>query len=155
MLLLDCLNPNKASGPDDLSALVLKECSAEIVHILACIFIQSLIQATVPDDWRQAIMAPIYKKGEKNDTANYRLVSLTCICCKTLEHILVSKIMQHLSENDILVESQYGFRSGRSWDTQLVQFIHDLRENLDGAHNRGHKQLWTLPRLSIRCHIED
>ena len=68
------------------------------------------------------------------------LVYLTCICCKTLEHILVSKIMQHLSEYDILVESQHGFHSGRSCETQLVQFIHDLCENLDGAHNRGHKQ---------------
>ena len=48
--------------------------------------------------------------------------------------------MQHLSEHDILVGSIHGFRSGRSYETQFVQFIHDLRENLDGAHNRGHKQ---------------
>ena len=48
--------------------------------------------------------------------------------------------MQNLSVNDILVESQHGFRSERSCETQLVQFIHDLRENLDVAHNRGHKQ---------------
>ena len=121
---------------------MLQECSAEIARVLECIFNQSLIHATVPDDWRQANVAPIYKKGEKYDPANYRPVSLTCICCKTLEHILVSKIMQHLSEHDIhvLVGSQHGFRSGRSCETQLVQFIHDLRESLDGAHNRGHKQ---------------
>ena len=48
--------------------------------------------------------------------------------------------MQHSSEHDILVESQYGFRSGRTCETQLVQFSHDLCENLDGAHKRGHKQ---------------
>ena len=48
--------------------------------------------------------------------------------------------MQHLSDHDILVEFQHGFHSGRSCETQLVQFIHDLYENLDGAHNRGHKQ---------------
>ena len=48
--------------------------------------------------------------------------------------------MQHLSEHDILVESQHGFHNGRSCITQLVQFIHDLHENLDGAHNKGHKQ---------------
>ena len=109
--LLDRLNPNKASRPDDLSARVLTECSAEIVQVLACIFNQYLVHATVPDDWRQANVAPIYKKGEKYDPANYRPVSLTCICCKTLEHILVSKIMQHLSERDIPVESQHGFQA--------------------------------------------
>ena len=48
--------------------------------------------------------------------------------------------MQHLSEHDILVESQHGFRIGRSCETQLVQFIHDLCKTLDGAHNKGHKQ---------------
>ena len=42
-------------------------------------------------------------EGEKYDPANHRPVSLACICCKTLEHILVSKILQHLSEHDILV----------------------------------------------------
>lgn len=136
----DRLNPFKASGPDDLSARVLKECSAEIAHVLACIFNQSLLQASVPDDWLQANVAPIFKKGERYDPANYRPVSLTCICCKTLEHILVSNIMQHLSDYNILVESQHGFRSGRSCETQLVQFVHDLYANLDGAHNRGHKQ---------------
>ena len=138
--LLDRLNPNKTSGPDDRSARMLKECSAEISQVLACFFTQCLIHVTVPDDWHQDNVAPTYKKGEKYDPANYRPVSLTYICCKTLEHLLVSKIMQHLSEHDILVESQHGFRSGRSCETQLVQFIHDLRENLDGAHNRGHKQ---------------
>ena len=48
--------------------------------------------------------------------------------------------MQNLSEHDILVESQHDFRSGRSCETQLVQLIHDLYENLDGSHacNRSH-----------------
>ena len=57
--LLDRLNPNKASGPDDLSARVLKEGSAEIAQVLACIFNQPFIQAIVPDDWCQANVAPI------------------------------------------------------------------------------------------------
>ena len=93
--LLDRLNPNKVSGPDHLSAQVLKECSAEIAQVLACIFNQSLIQAIVPGDWHQANMAPIYKKGEKYDQANYRPVSPTCICCKMLEHILVIEKLDH------------------------------------------------------------
>ena len=92
----DRLNPSKASGSDDLSARVLKECSTEIAMVLAHIFNQSLIHATVPDDWRQANVAPIYKKGEKYDPANHRSVSMTSICCKPFEHNLVCKIMPHL-----------------------------------------------------------
>ena len=63
--ILDRLNPHKSSGPDDLSARVLKECSADIAPVLAYIFNQSLAQGKVPEDWLQANVAPIYKKGGK------------------------------------------------------------------------------------------
>ena len=131
---------HKASGPDGLSARVLKECSSEISPMLALIYNESLAQGTVPDDWRQANVAPVFKKGEKYNAANYRPVSLTCICCKTLEHIIVSNINKHLAFESILADCQHGFRSQRSCETQLVQFYHDMVSNLDGAQDRGQKQ---------------
>ena len=126
--------------PDGLSARVLKECSSEIAPILALIYNETLAQGTVPDDWRQANVAPIFKKGEKYDAANYRPVSLTCICCKTLEHIIVSNINKHLAFESILADCQHGFRSQRSCETKLVQFFHDLVSNLDRALTRYHRQ---------------
>ena len=138
--LLNNLKIHKASGRDGLSARVLKECSSEIAPILALIFNESLAQGTVLDDWRQANVAPIFKEGEKYDAANYRPVSLTCICCKTLEHIIVSNINKHLAFDSILADCQHGFRSQRSCETQLVQFFHDLVSNLDRALNRHHRQ---------------
>ena len=80
------------------------------------------------------------KRVKKYDAANYRPVSLTCICCKTLEHILVSNINKHLALDSILADCQHSLRSQRSCETQLVQFVHDIISNLDGAVNRGHKQ---------------
>ena len=138
--LLNGLKVHKAPGPDGLSARVLKECSSEVAPILAYIYNESLAQGNVPDDWRQANVAPVFKKGEKYDPANYRPVSLTCICCKTLEHIIVSNINKHLSLENILADCQHGFRSQRSCETQLVQFFHDMVSNLDRAQNRGHRQ---------------
>ena len=139
--LLNGLNINKASGPDGLSTRMLKECSSEIAPILALIYNELLAQGTVPDDWRQANVAPVFKKGEKYDAANYCPVSLTCICCKTLEHIKVSNINKHLAFESILADCQHGFRSQRSCETQLVQFCHDMVSNLDGALNPDQKQI--------------
>ena len=49
--LLTKLNIHKASGPNGLSARVLKECSSEIAPVLAYIFNESLAQGAVPADW--------------------------------------------------------------------------------------------------------
>ena len=53
---------------------------------------------------------------------------------------MVSNINKHLALDSILADCQHGFRSRRSCETQLVQFVHDIISNLDGAMNRGHKQ---------------
>ena len=121
---------------------MLKECSSEISPMLALIYNESLAQGTVPDDLRQVNVAPVFKKGEKYNAAKkfYRPVSLTCICCKTLEHITVSNINKHLAFESILADCQHGFQSQRSCETQLVQFYHDMASNLDGARDRGQKQ---------------
>ena len=66
-----------------------------IMHVIQYASVFS--SGEVPDEWRQANVSPVFKKGEKYDAANYRPVSLTCICCKTLEHILVSNINKHLA----------------------------------------------------------
>ena len=138
--LLNKLNPNKASGPDNINARILKECSGELADILTIIFDLSLHTGEVPSDWRNAFVAPIYKKGDKYDPANYRPVSLTCISCKILEHIIVSNIMRHVNQFNILTDIQHGFRKKRSCETQLVQFFHDLANNLDGGKRRKHLQ---------------
>ena len=52
----------------------------------------------------------------------------------------MSNINKHLALDSILADCQHGFRSRRSCETQLVQFVHDIISNLDGAMNRGHKQ---------------
>ena len=90
--LFDNLKIHKAPRPDGLSARVLKECCSEIAPVLALIYNESLAGGTVPDEWQQANVAPVFKKGDKYDAANYRPVSLTCICCKIQEHITVSNI---------------------------------------------------------------
>ena len=108
--------------------------------MLALIYNESLAQGTVPDDCRQANVALFFKKGEKYSAANYRPLSLTCNCCKTLEHIIVSNINKHLAFESILADCQHGFRSQRSCETQLSQFYPDMISSLDGARDLGHKQ---------------
>ena len=89
------LNPNKAAGTDEIKPRVLKELATEIAPILTILFQISLESGVVPSDWKTAHVAPVYKKGPKYNPENYRPISLACICCKLLEHIVVSNIMSH------------------------------------------------------------
>ena len=107
--LLKNLQPNKAAGPDDLKPAVLKELHSEIAPILQKIFQASLNSGTLPDDWTKARVTPIYKKGDKAAASNYRPISLTCICCKLMEHIVTSNLVKHLNTNNILYDLQHGF----------------------------------------------
>ena len=63
---LSQLNPNKACGPDELPARVLKEISQSASGWLAFIFQQSLNLNTVPSDWSKALITAVYKKDNKS-----------------------------------------------------------------------------------------
>ena len=125
------LNPHKAPGPDSIRPLVLKECAREVAPIFTTIFNSSLETGRVPDDWKLAHVAPVFKKGEKYKAENYRPVSLTCVACKVMEHIITSQVMRHANNLNILHPMQHGFRKGVSTETQLIEFLDDLATNLD------------------------
>ena len=119
------MNVNKACGPDNLLPRILKLLADELSSLLTFHFQQSYDTGKLPDDWTKALDTPVYKKGPKQDPRNYRPISLTCICFKIMEHIVLSHINKHLSTNEILCSHQHGFRSRLSCETQLVSAIHE------------------------------
>ena len=129
--LLKNIKVDKASGPDLIPNYILKNCSSELSPALTSIFQQSLDTGDVPSDWRNASIAPVFKKGDRHTAANYRPVSLTSVCCKLLEHIICRHMMNHLEDNHILTSLQHGFRSGHSCETQLLVTMDDLLKNID------------------------
>ena len=112
--MLQNLNINKVSGPDKIPCRILKELSQEIAPALTAIFEQSIQSGTLPKDWRQAYISPIFKKGNQNQASNYRPISLTCICCKLLEHVVCKHMLNHLDLYNILACVQHGFRYAHS-----------------------------------------
>ena len=128
--LLQKINPNKAAGQDNIRPKISKELATEIAPILTIIFRISFETGEVPPDWRSANVSPVYKKGDRYKAENYRPISLTCICCKLMEHIVTSHIMGHADRNNILYPLQHGFRCKRSCETQLIEFIDETSKNM-------------------------
>lgn len=90
--LLKNIKPYKATGPDSIPARLLNELSVQLAPALTYIYQKSITAGEVPDDWKMAHVVPIFKKGDKSKSSNYRPVSLTSICSKLMEHILHSNI---------------------------------------------------------------
>ena len=63
----------------------------------------------------------------------YRPISLTSVCCKTLERFVVEALYEFLSTNGILSDEQYGFRQGRTVDDQLLLAYNDVTSWLDSG----------------------
>ena len=51
----------------------------------------SLQEGTVPLEWKEANIIPLFKKGSRNKSVNYRPVSLTSVICKFLETKMMDK----------------------------------------------------------------
>ena len=132
MALKSCssLNPHKAAGPDQFKPIVLQKLHAELAPIIQVIFQKSLDSGKLPHIWKEANVSPIFKKGDRSDPANYRPISLTCVLCKVMEHIVASNLTKHLANSNILFELQHGFREKRSCETQLIILVDEISKNM-------------------------
>ena len=129
--LLRNIKVSKATGPDNIPNRMLQECSKELAPSLQMIFQLSLDTGTLPPDWTNANVSPIFKKGDRHLAENYRPVSLTSVTSKLLEHIVCHHMLDHLDRNSVLTNRNHGFRAGFSCDTQLVTTVDDLARNFD------------------------
>ena len=132
--LLKELNPYKATGPDEVPSRILQVGALELAPALVKLYQYSIDTGEVPQDWRDANVVPIFKKGDRHQPSNYRPVSLTSVVCKVLEHIVHSSIMTHFDRWNILCDSQHGFRKRRSCETQLIETIDDIARHLSDGN---------------------
>ena len=129
--LLRELYPNKAQAPDEIPPWFLQLGAEQLASPLQDLFQSSIDTGEVPQDWKDANVAAIFKKGSRTCAANYRPVSLTSVICKDMEHIVHSHVMKHLEHQHILTDYQHGFRANKSTETQLILTIHDLSSELN------------------------
>ena len=74
--------------------------------------------------WKQALVTGVIMNGPISDPANYRPISLACLCCKVMEHIVLSHVAKHISANNIQQDFQHGFCEKLSSVTQLISSCH-------------------------------
>ena len=129
--LLKNVKPSKAAGPDGIDGHILKNCSCSLSYPLALLFSKCYNSSQIPQDWRNANVVPIHKKGDKANVENYRPISLTSLVMKLFEKCIREKVMELCQ--DKITEFQHGFLPNKSCTSQMLAFTSDLSVNLNNG----------------------
>ena len=125
------INPNKASGSDEISGQMLLICDDSVILPLQIIFSNILSSSIYPNIWKLANVTPIFKKNDKQLIKNYRPISLLPICGKILEKIIFNHLYTYLVANNLITKNQSGFRPGDSTTNQLLYLIDEIHKAFD------------------------
>ena len=102
------LDLSKASGPDCIIVVVLKNCEPEVSYILAELFNEYLKEPWFPDCWKDSSVVPVFKNvWERPTSKNYHPVSLLPMFSKVLKKIVNSRIVGRLEKCGLFSDFQY------------------------------------------------
>ena len=84
-----------------------------------------------PDSLKVAEVIPVFKKGNPNQTTNYRPISLLSQFNKIFESLLHSRIYSYLIRYNLLSDQQFGFKKNSSTTLAISKIHNDLLQNID------------------------
>jgi retron-type reverse transcriptase len=122
-----------SKGFDGISVYVLKRIIDYIAAPLTKIINKSYETGTVPDFCKLARIVPIYKSGDKADHKNYRPISILPAISKIFEKLTLTRLLSFIRQNNILHNSQHGFRHGYSTCTAIAELLDYITKALDNS----------------------
>ena len=128
---IKAMKDNKSRGADGIPPKLLMETVDQISIPLARVFNLSLKEGVVPFEWKEANIIPLFKKGSRNKSENYRPVSLTSVICKLLERLIKDHMVDFLVKHKLLNSSQHGFLKARSCLTNILCFLEEITKWID------------------------
>lgn len=130
-LIIKSRNNKKSTGPDNINNTILKKLSSKSLKLISILFNHIFNIGYFPTEWKLATVIPIPKKGNTMDPKNYRPISLISCISKIYEKFINEKLREHCEENNVIPNTQFGFRPNHSTTHALLKFSEDLAVNLN------------------------
>jgi len=102
-----------------------------LVEPLTCIINQSFDEGVFPEMCKKTKVIPIYKKGSSSQMENYRPISLLPILSKVFEKVFYNRLNSFCELNNVISNTQFGFRKGKSTADAINAFMEFIVQNLD------------------------
>ena len=116
--------PNKKSaGYDKINNILLKNLKLELAEPLGIVFNKSMNEGIFPDAMKLTDTVPLYKSKERYIKDNYRAISLLITLSKILEKLIHKRVYNHFEENNLIYNSQYGFRLKHSCENAVGELL--------------------------------
>ena len=107
------MKSSKSPGPDGIPPKIFKVFNRPIITCITLLFNKILESGQFPKEWGLGVICPIHKKGSEEDPNNYRGITLLNTIAKIFTSIINNRILNWVEDNNILNETQFGFRKGR------------------------------------------
>ena len=129
--LISQLKTNKGKGPNSIPTTILHLIKLEIAKPLASIINLSFSTGIHPDKLKIAQVMPVFKKGSRLETCNYRPISLLSNINKIFEKVMYSRVYNYINKSDCFYPLQFGFRGKHSTNHALISIVDEINEALD------------------------
>ena len=125
---------DSGAGSDGISAKLLKLILPTILLHLTRIINLCISNATFPSVFKEAVITPVFKGGQKTLFSSYRPISVLPALSKILETIMYNQLVTFITRNNILTNCQFGFRTNHS-TYMPISILHDfITNNLISGH---------------------
>ncbi|XP_067857555.1 deleted in malignant brain tumors 1 protein-like [Heptranchias perlo] len=114
---LSALDTEKATGPDNIPAVMLKTCAPGLALPPAELFQDSCNTGISPTKWNIAQVRPVHKEQDKSDLVNYSPISPFSIISLVIKEVIKSAVKRHLLTNNVL---SFGSASNTRLQTSLT-----------------------------------
>ena len=131
ILIFKDLNETNACGCDGIPFKYLRDALPVLAFYITIIVNTSIVTGFYPKLWKHPYVAPYFESGDIDNIGNYRPISLLPIISKILEKIVAIQLISFMETNELLAQSQHGFRPNLSTETALMKVNEFLYNNID------------------------
>lgn len=123
------LNTPFAPGPDGITNRVIANFDDSSIAALTDYMNRVWDRGKLPSAWKHALVTLI----PKLKLENLRPISLTSCLGKLLEHVVLSRLHQHMEERQLFPHTMVGFRPGLSTQDVTLQLQHEIIDNPEAS----------------------
>lgn len=121
-----------STGMDEIPIVYIKYMSFILIPPLVHIINLCLLNGVYPEEFKLAIIKPIYKKkGERTSKENYRPIALLSVLSKILERVIANQLIHYFEKEHLIAHNHHGYIKGKNTESAIIQILDKIIKKLN------------------------